>query len=52
LEDPSPEVRANVCLLIGNANVDISIEALEEVKENDLDETVRDRAAWAISRLR
>ncbi|WP_123537892.1 HEAT repeat domain-containing protein [Halosimplex salinum] len=51
LEDPSPEVRANVCSLIGNANVSVPIETLEEVKENDLDETVRDRAAWAISRL-
>ncbi|APE95695.1 adaptin [Halodesulfurarchaeum formicicum] len=52
LQDPSPEVRANVCSLIGNANVSVPIETLEEVAENDLDETVRDRAAWAISRLR
>ncbi len=51
LQDPSPEVRANVCLLIGNANVSVPIEKLEEVKENDLDETVRERARWAISRL-
>ncbi|MDL0134061.1 HEAT repeat domain-containing protein [Halobacterium salinarum] len=51
LQDPSPEVRANVCTLIGNANVGVPIEALEEVKENDLDEAVRDRAGWAISRL-
>jgi HEAT repeat protein len=51
LQDPSPEVRANVCSLIGNANVSVPIETLEEVKENDLDETVRDRAGWAISRL-
>jgi HEAT repeat protein len=51
LEDPSPEVRANVCTLIGNANVSVPIEMLEEVKENDLDETVRERAGWAISRL-
>ena len=52
LEDASPEVRANVCSLIGNAKVSVPIETLEEVKENDLDETVRDRAGWAISRLR
>jgi len=51
LEDPSPEVRANVCSLIGNAYVSVPIETLEEVKENDLDETVRDRAGWAMSRL-
>ncbi|MGZ0747317.1 HEAT repeat domain-containing protein [Haloparvum sp. AD34] len=51
LDDPSPEVRSNVCALIGNANVSVPIEALEEVKENDLDETVRDRAGWAISRV-
>lgn len=51
LEDPSPEVQANMCSLIGNANVSVSIETLEEVKENDLDEIVRERAAWAISCL-
>jgi HEAT repeat protein len=51
LEDPSPEVRANICTLIGNANVSVPIEALEDIKENDLDETVREQAAWAISRL-
>ncbi|MFC7020391.1 MULTISPECIES: HEAT repeat domain-containing protein [Haloarcula] len=51
LQDPSPEVRANTCLLIGNANVSVRIKTLEELKENDLDETVRDRAGWAISRL-
>ena len=32
-------------------NVSVPIEALEEVKENDLDDSVRDRAGWAISRL-
>jgi hypothetical protein len=52
LQDPSPEVRANVCTLIGNANVSVPIEALEDLKENDLDETVREQAAWAISRLK
>ncbi|MFC7116706.1 hypothetical protein ACFQH2_19615 [Natronoarchaeum sp. GCM10025703] len=51
LQDSSPEVRTNVCTLIGNANVSVPIEALEEVKENDLDETVRERAGWALSRL-
>jgi len=52
LEDPSPDVRANVCILIGNANGDVPIETLEELKESDPDETVRERAAWAVSRLR
>ncbi|AUX09266.1 ARM/HEAT repeat protein [Halalkaliarchaeum desulfuricum] len=52
LQDPSPDVRANVCTLIGNTNVNMPIEKLEEVKDNDLDDTVRERAAWAISRLR
>ena len=51
LQDPSPEVRANACSLIGNANVSVPIGKLEELNENDLDETVRQRAAWAISRL-
>ncbi|WP_265112062.1 HEAT repeat domain-containing protein [Halosolutus halophilus] len=51
LEDASPEVRANACSLIGNANVPIPIEELQELKANDLDETVRERAAWAITRL-
>ena len=27
----------------------VPIKKLEEVKENDIDETVRDRAEWAIS---
>ena len=51
LEDPSSAVQLNMCSLIGNANVSVSIETLEEVKENDLDEIVRERAAWAISCL-
>jgi len=51
LQDPSPEVRANVCSLIGNANVPIPIEELQDLKANDLDDTVRERAAWAITRL-
>lgn len=40
-----------MCALIGNANVGVPIETLENVKANALDETVRERAAWAISRL-
>ncbi len=51
LADPSPEVRANACSLIGSAEVQIPIEDLEELRANDLDETVRDRAGWAITRL-
>jgi len=51
LADPSPEVRANACSLIGSAEVQVPIEDLEELRANDLDETVRDRAGWAITRL-
>ncbi len=51
LQDSSPEVRANACSLIGNAKVEVPIEKLQTAKENDLDETVRERASWAISRL-
>lgn len=51
LQDPSPDVRVNVCSLIGNAAVPVSIDALQELKEDDLDEAVRERAAWAITRL-
>lgn len=51
LDDPSPEVRANVCTLIGNANVSVSIDELRDMEQNDLDETVRERASWAINQL-
>ncbi len=51
LQDPSPEVRANACSLIGNAKIEVPIEKLQTAKENDLNETVRERASWAISRL-
>jgi len=51
LQDASPEVRANACALIGHAKVEVPIEKLQTAKENDLDEKVRERASWAISRL-
>lgn len=52
LMDSSPAVRANTCVLIGNADVQVDLEALREVRQNDLDENVREQAAWALSRLR
>lgn len=51
LTDASPDVRANVCVLIGNAETPVSVEQLRDLKENDPDETVRDRAAFAVQRL-
>ncbi|AFZ73805.1 HEAT repeat domain-containing protein [Natronobacterium gregoryi] len=51
LEDPSPEVRANACSLIGNANVPVPIEELKELEANDMNDTVRERAAWTITRV-
>ena len=49
LRDPSPEMRANVCVLTGNANVPGAVEELRGLKENDLNETVRERTAWAMT---
>ncbi len=51
LRDPSPEIRVNMCSLIGNTNVSVPVETLEEVKENGSSGTVRERVGWAISRL-
>lgn len=52
LHDASPEVRANACLLVGNAEIPIDVDTLRELKENDLDERVQERASWAIAQLR
>lgn len=51
LDDASPEVRANVCALIGNAEVPVAVSRLRALRATDPDETVRDRAAWALQRL-
>lgn len=51
LDDPSPEVRANSCTLIANTKAPVPIERLRDLRENDLDETVRERAGWAVSQL-
>ena len=51
LDDPNPNVRANVCALVANADAPVSIEKLRTLQETDPDETVRDRAAWAVSRV-
>ncbi|RZV12562.1 HEAT repeat protein [Natrinema hispanicum] len=51
LDDTSPEVRANACALIANSEVPASIEKLRELRKADLNETVKERASWAIQRL-
>lgn len=51
LDDASPEVRANACLLIANTEAPVSVERLRELAANDLDETVRERAAYAVEQL-
>ncbi|MBX0288617.1 HEAT repeat domain-containing protein [Haloarcula salinisoli] len=51
LDDASPEVRANACTLIGNSEAPVSVELVKEVRDSDLDSTVRERAAMAVERL-
>ena len=51
LEDTDATVRANACTLIGNAHAPVPVERLEELRESDPDERVRERAAWALERL-
>lgn len=51
LEDSSPEVRANACALIAKAQAPVSVERLRDLRENDRDETVRERAGWAVNQL-
>ncbi|MFP8954927.1 HEAT repeat domain-containing protein [Natrialbaceae archaeon A-arb3/5] len=51
LEDASPDVRANACMLVANADAPVSTEKLDDLRANDSNETVRDRAAKALQRL-
>lgn len=51
LDDEHPDVRANACTLIGNAEVAVSEDKLRNLRDNDPDETVREQAGWAVSRL-
>jgi len=51
LADSSPEVRANACTLIANTDPPVSKEKLRDLRANDPNETVRDRAARALQRL-
>jgi len=44
-------VRANACALVANSEAPVSIEKLRELRDSDPDETVRDRAEWAVSRI-
>lgn len=48
LDDASPEVRANACTLVGNAQVPVSTRRLRELRDDDLDATVREQAGWAL----
>lgn len=51
LEDSNPSVRANVCALVANSEAPVSEKQLRELRDSDPDETVRDRAEWAVSSL-
>lgn len=51
LEDDVTEVRRNVCSIIGNARVDVPDDRLERLAEDDPDDIVQERAAWAVDRL-
>lgn len=50
LDDDDPEVRANVCALIANSRAPVSKARLRELRSDDPEETVRDRATWALNR--
>lgn len=52
LSDDDPEVRANACLLVGNAGADVPLDHLAHLSEEDPDKTVRERASWALGRLK
>jgi len=52
LEDSEPAVRANACTLVANAKAPVPVEKLRTLRETDPDETVRERAAESITRLR
>ncbi|THE63428.1 HEAT repeat domain-containing protein [Salinadaptatus halalkaliphilus] len=51
LTDSSPDVRANACTLIANAHAPVPKEKLRDLRANDPNEAVRDRAARALQRL-
>jgi len=51
LDDPNPGVRANGCALVANSEAPVPIETLRELRDTDPDETVRDRAEWAVTRI-
>jgi HEAT repeat protein len=51
LDDSSSTVRENACAIAGNAEAPVSVEKLRKLRESDPEESIRERAAWAISRL-
>lgn len=51
LADDHPHVRANACVALGYGRVDAALSDLEDLASEDPAPTVRDRAAWAVTRL-
>lgn len=52
LADDVTEVRRNVCSIVGNEKLEVDVERLEQLARHDPDEVVRERAGWAVDRLR
>ncbi|MFC6718454.1 HEAT repeat domain-containing protein [Natrialbaceae archaeon GCM10025810] len=52
LEDDRAVVRANACVALGYGEVDDAVGRLEDLSRVDPDPNVRERAAWAVDRLR
>jgi HEAT repeat protein len=50
LEDPASPVRKNACALIGHSDAPVSLDPLRTLRDSDIDESVRDRAGWALER--
>jgi HEAT repeat protein len=50
LRDSSSSLRANACLLIGNSDAPVQLDELRRL-EDDPDEQVREKAAWALDRI-
>ena len=51
LDDEYASVRANACLALGYGRVEVAADQLQELAREDPDETVRERASWAVDRL-
>lgn len=51
LTDDQPKVRKNACVLIGNAQPTVSMEALERIAEHDPHAETREMAQWALNQI-